>query len=55
VQPLGLLPSWLRRGLEAGVLAALVAVVTLFGSTMRLGTNPVALPHGFAGSLVLAC
>ncbi len=48
-----LIPSWLRRGLEAGVTAALVAIVTLLGST--IGTAGfLALPEGPAGSLLLA-
>ena len=51
MQALGL-PSWLGRGLEAGVIAALVAIVTLLGSTGGSGTS--VLPKGPAGSLLLA-
>lgn len=53
MRPLGPLPSWLRRGLEAGILAAVVAVVSLLGS---IGTElgPVGLPRGIFASLILA-
>jgi len=53
MRPLGPLPPWLRRGLEAGILAALVAVVSLLGS---IGTElgPVGLPPGLMASLILA-
>jgi hypothetical protein len=54
MRALGLLPSWLRRGLEAGLIAALVAIVTLVGSTSSAGDGPIALPEGPAGSLLLA-
>jgi hypothetical protein len=53
MRPLGPLPSWLRRGLEAGILAALVAVVSLLGS-MGLAAGPVGLPRGLSASLILA-
>ena len=52
MQALGL-PSWLRRGLEAGITAALVAIVTLLGSTGG-GAGPFVLPQGPTGSLLLA-
>jgi len=45
------LPSWLRRGLEAGIIAALVSIITLLGSTG--GGSAVVLPEGAAGSLLL--
>lgn len=54
MRPLGMLPAWLRRGLEAGLVAALIGLVTLWGSTMQVGTPIVVLPRGLAGSLLLA-
>jgi hypothetical protein len=44
----------LRRGLEAGVIAALVSIVTLLGSTANAAGGRVVLPTGLAGSLLLA-
>jgi hypothetical protein len=49
-----LLPPWLRRGLEAGVIAALVSIVTLLGSASGGSAGRVVLPPGLAGSLVVA-
>jgi len=49
-----LIPSWLRRGLEAGFVAALVAIVTLLGSTIGRTAGLPALPAGPAGALLLA-
>jgi hypothetical protein len=49
-----LLPSWLRRGLEAGIIAALVAIVTLLGGARTGAAGRIALPEGPAGSLLLA-
>jgi hypothetical protein len=49
-----LLPPWLRRGLEAGVIAAIVAIVTLFGATTSSAAGRIPLPPGPAGSLLLA-
>jgi hypothetical protein len=54
MRALGVLPSWLRRGLEAGLIAALVAIVTLLGSTSVAGGGPIVLHEGPAGSLLLA-
>ena len=54
MRALGLVPAWLRRGLEAGVIAALVAVITLLGSTGFGAGGRVVLPQGPAGSLLLA-
>ncbi len=53
MRSLGPLPSWLRRGLEAGVLAAIVSIVSLVGS---IGTElgPVGLPRGLFATLILA-
>jgi hypothetical protein len=47
------LPPWLRRGLEAGIIAALVSIVTLLGST-GLEAATATLPQGPTGSLLLA-
>src|SRR4051812_24189120 len=49
-----LLPPWLRRGLEAGVIAALVSIVTLVGATAGSAAGRFVLPSGPAGSLLLA-
>ncbi len=49
-----LVPPWLRRGLEAGAIAALVAIVTLLGAASAGAAGRVALPQGPAGSLLLA-
>ena len=49
-----LLPPWLRRGLEAGVIAALVAIVTLLGGARTGAAGRIVLPEGLAGSLLLA-
>lgn len=49
-----LLPPWLRRGLEAGVIAALVSIVTLLGATASSAGGHMALPEGPAASLLLA-
>src|SRR2546423_121748 len=54
MRALGVLPPWLRRGLEAGVIAALVGIVTLIGSTGGGAAGRVVLPQGLAGSLLLA-
>ena len=49
-----LLPAWLRRGLEAGLIAALVALVTLLGSASAGAAGRLVLPAGPAGALLLA-
>ncbi len=46
------LPSWLRRAIEAAVVAAIVALSPLIGSL--LGSDRYAVPVGAAGALVLA-
>ena len=48
------LPPWLRRGLEAGVIAALVSIVTLLGGARTGAAGRIVLPEGPAGSLLLA-
>jgi hypothetical protein len=49
------LPAWLRRGLEAGVFAALLSLVTVvILSWQRQAPGPLILPHGFQASLVMA-
>jgi len=49
------LPAWLRRGLEAGVFAALLSLVTVvvLGWEHR-SPGPVILPSGLGAGLVLA-
>jgi hypothetical protein len=54
MRALRLLPPWLRRGLEAGIIAALVAIVTLFGATTAAAAGRIAFPPGLAGSLLVA-
>ena len=53
MRPLGFLPAWLRRGVEAGLIAALVAILTLLGSTSAAG-GLLAFPEGVAGTLLIA-
>jgi hypothetical protein len=48
------LPPWLRRGLEAGIIAALVGIVTLLGAANSGAAGRIVLPAGPAGSLLLA-
>jgi hypothetical protein len=48
------LTPWLRRGLEAAIVAALVAIATLTGDRLSAGASPFALPNGPVGGLVLA-
>lgn len=45
---------WLRRGLEAAVVAAIVAVAVLAGNRLSAGAGPYQLPAGPAGGLALA-
>ena len=52
--PAAVLPPWLRRGLEAGVIAGFVSIVTLFGATTSSAAGHVVLPSGPMGSLLLA-
>jgi hypothetical protein len=49
------LPAWLRRGLEAGVFAALLSLVTVISLEWeRQGPGPVVLPGGLGAGLVMA-
>src|SRR6476659_140351 len=54
MQAVRALPPWLRRGLEAGIIAALVAIVTLLGAASSGAAGRIVLPSGPAGSLLLA-
>jgi len=47
-------PAWLRRSLEAAIVAALVALASLIGAGLTAGAEPFALPAGAAGALLLA-
>jgi hypothetical protein len=48
------LTTWLRRAIEAAVVAALVAIATLTGNRLSAGTATYALPDGLIAGLVLA-
>jgi hypothetical protein len=49
------LPAWLRRGLEAGVFAALLSLITVLALTWEgRGPGPIILPSGLGASLTLA-
>ncbi len=45
---------WLRRGLEAAVVAAIVAIGSLAGDRLSAGGGPYVLPDGPISGLVLA-
>ena len=48
-------PAWLRRGLEAGIFAALLSLVTVLALAWEhQGPGPVILPSGIGAGLVLA-
>ena len=48
-------PAWLRRGLEAGLFAGLLSLVTVVTLAWeRHGPGPIVLPAGFGSSLILA-
>jgi hypothetical protein len=49
----GFLPPWLRRGLEAGVVAALLALGTLVAFQLSRSEPRVALPNGLETSAIL--
>jgi hypothetical protein len=48
------LTPWLRRGVEAAVVAAVVAVASLAGERLSAGGGQMALPDGLIGGLLLA-
>jgi hypothetical protein len=48
-----LIPHWLRRGLQAGVLGALLSCGTLLAFELSRPAPRLALPHGVDGSLIL--
>jgi hypothetical protein len=48
------LTPWLRRGVEAAVVAAIVAIASLVGGRLSAGAGPYTLPDGLIGGLVLA-
>lgn len=48
------LTPWLRRALEAAIVAGLVAIATLTGNRLSAGGGTYALPDGPLGGLVLA-
>jgi hypothetical protein len=48
------LTPWLRRGVEAAVVAAVVAIASLAGERLSAGAGPLVLPDGFVGGLLLA-
>jgi hypothetical protein len=49
-----LVPFWLRRGVEAGVVGALLASGTLAAFHLYVVMPRMFLPHGLAGALILA-
>jgi len=49
------IPAWLRRGLEAGIFAALLSLVTVLSLAWeQQAPGPVVLPRGLGAGLVLA-
>ena len=52
--PRPVMPPWLRRGLEAAVGAALVAIASFLGGRLDAGGAAFPLPAGPAGALLLA-
>jgi hypothetical protein len=49
------LPAWLRRGLEAGIFAGLLSLVTVVTLAWdHTGPGPIVLPAGLGSSLILA-
>ncbi|MDQ6795746.1 MAG: hypothetical protein M3067_13190 [Chloroflexota bacterium] len=48
------LAPWFRRGLEAAVVAAIVAIASLAGNRLSAGGGAYPLPAGPTGALVLA-
>jgi hypothetical protein len=52
--PRALIPTWLRRGFEAALVAAVVAIASLAGDRLGTGGGPYTLPAGLTGALLLA-
>jgi hypothetical protein len=52
--PRPLVPPWLRRGLEAALVAAVVAIASFAGDRLGTSAGPVMLPAGPAGAVLLA-
>jgi hypothetical protein len=48
------LPPWLRRGVEAGVVGAILSVGTLVAFQLSRPAPRLVLPHGFDTSMILA-
>ena len=44
------LPTWLRRSVEAAVVAALVAIASLLGAELSTAAGPYPLPTGPAAA-----
>jgi hypothetical protein len=50
-----LIPPWLRRGVEAGVVGCLLAIGTLVAfQAQPARASVVRLPHGFDTSMILS-
>ena len=52
--PRPLVPPWLRRGLEAAVVAAIVAIASFAGDRLGTSAGPVSVPSGPTGAVLLA-
>ena len=52
--PRPLVPPWLRRGLQAALVAAIVAITSFLGDRLGAGGAPFPLPAGPGGALLLA-
>jgi hypothetical protein len=52
--PRPFVPPWLRRGLEAALVAAIVAIASFAGDRLNTSAGPLPLPAGPAGALLLA-
>ena len=48
------IPPWLRRAVEAALVAGLVATANLVGARMTAGADIWALPPGITGALILS-
>lgn len=49
-----LFPAWVRRAIEAAAAAGILAIASLLGTGLATGVEPVAIPRGLTGSLLLA-